>query len=304
MNANKKLMKNLILTIFLFTSVLLNAQEFNCKVTVTHRAIQTTNTSVFENLQTAINEFMNNRKWTNDVFSPNERIECNFLINLTDMNNNENFSGTLTIQARRPVYNSSYNSLLFNYIDKSFVFNYVEFDPLVFNVNSFDNNLTAVLAYYAYLILGLDYDSFSPMGGQPFFQMAEMITSNAQNASESGWKPMESRTNRYWLIEQLLHDDFEPLRLFYYNYHRKGLDEMAENPTEGINTIQEAIPTLEEAYKKQPTSVLFQIFADTKYEEFVNLFMPHGADVRLRIGTILKTIDPQHIQDYDKLISG
>lgn len=297
-------MRFLIILIILFCVSVVSAQEFNCKVSVTHRAIQGTNTSVFENLEQAVNEFVNNRKWTNNQYKQHEKIECNFLLNLTDMENNEFFSGTLTIQARRPVYNSSYKSLIFNYIDKNFSFRYVEFDPLIFNVNSFDNNLTAILAYYAYVILGLDGDSFAPMGGQPFYQQAELIVNNAQNASEGGWKPSDSRTNRYWLIEQLLHDDFKDMRLFSYNYHLNGLDKMADNPVAGIEVIKEAIPTLQEAYEKQPTAVLFQIFADTKYEEFVNLFKPHDAATRNEIGTILKKIDPQHISAYDAMISG
>lgn len=297
-------MKYLIIIVFAFLTFVLQAQEFNCKVTVTHRAIQGTNTSVFETMETAINEFMNNRKWTNDAFSPNERIECNILLNLTDMKNNEQFSGTLTIQARRPVHNSAYKSLILNYIDKNFSFRYVEFDPLVFNENTFENNLTSILAYYSYLILGLDYDSFAPMGGQAFYQSAELIVNNAQNASEAGWKPMENRTNRYWIIEQLLHDDFKPLRMFYYNYHINGLDVMADNPMQGINAIKEAVPSLEISFDKQPSAVLLQIFNDTKYEEFVKLFEPHNAAMRNEVGTILKKIDPQHIKEYDKLISG
>jgi hypothetical protein len=297
-------MRNLATLFFVFIFGMIQAQEFNCKVSVTHRSIQSTNVSLFENMEKTISEFINNRKWTNDEFKPKERIDCNVLINLTDMQNNENFSGSLTIQARRPVYNSSYNSLMFNYIDKNFAFTFVEFDPLIFNENTFDSNLTAVLAYYAYIILGIDYDSFSPMGGQPFFQVAELIVNNAQNASESGWKAMESRTNRYWLVEQILHDDFKPFRAFLYDYHRRGLDLMADNPVEGLNNIKKAIPTLQDPYKKQPTSILFQIFADTKYEEFINLFKPHDAATRSEMGTILKTIDPQHIQDYDRMISG
>jgi hypothetical protein len=220
------------------------------------------------------------------------------------MQNNEFFSGSLTIQARRPVYNASYNSLIFNYIDKDFSFRYAEFEPLEFNVNSFDNNLTSILAYYAYIILGLDQDSFVPMGGQSFFQTAQLIVNNAQNASEGGWKPMDSRTNRYWLVEQLLHDDFNAMRKFYYTYHRQGLDLMADNPSKGIENIKKVLPTLEESYEKQPTAILFQIFADTKYEEFINLFKPHDATTRSTVGAVLKKIDPQHISAYDAMISG
>jgi hypothetical protein len=297
-------MKYIVVVVFFFTTLFTHSQELNCKVSVVHRQIQGSNTAIFQTLENALNEFVNNRKWTNDEFSQKERIDCNLLINLSKMENNEFFSGSITIQARRPVYNSTYNSLLINYIDRNFSFRYIEFDPIIFNENSFDSNLASVIGYYVYLILGLDYDSYSPMGGQPFFQVAEQIVNNAQNASESGWKPMESRNNRYWLIEQLLHDDFKPVRMFYYTFHRLGLDAMAEKPAATGPEIVKMLKTLEPSFEKQPSAILFQILSDTKYEEFVNIFKPQDPGIRSDVGQILKKIDPQHIQEYDKMISG
>jgi hypothetical protein len=297
-------MKYIVVVVFFFTTLFTHSQELNCKVSVIHRQIQGSNTAIFQTLENALNEFVNNRKWTNDEFSQKERIDCNLLINLSKMENNEFFSGSITIQARRPVYNSTYNSLLINYIDRNFSFRYLEFDPIIFNENSFDSNLASVIGYYVYLILGLDYDSYSPMGGQPFFQVAEQIVNNAQNASESGWKPMESRNNRYWLIEQLLHDDFKPVRMFYYTFHRLGLDAMAEKPAATGPEIVKMLKTLEPSFEKQPSAILFQILSDTKYEEFVNIFKPQDPGIRSDVGQLLKKIDPQHIQEYDKMISG
>lgn len=297
-------MKYIVVVVFFFTTLFTHSQELNCKVSVVHRQIQGSNTAIFQTLENALNEFVNNRKWTNDEFSQKERIDCNLLINLSKMENNEFFSGSITIQARRPVYNSTYNSLLINYIDRNFSFRYIEFDPIIFNENSFDSNLASVIGYYVYLILGLDYDSYSAMGGQPFFQVAEQIVNNAQNASESGWKPMESRNNRYWLIEQLLHDDFKPVRMFYYTFHRLGLDAMAEKPAATGPEIVKMLKTLEPSFEKQPSAILFQILSDTKYEEFVNIFKPQDPGIRSDVGQILKKIDPQHIQEYDKMISG
>lgn len=297
-------MKYIVAAIFAFTTFITHSQELNCKVSVVHRQIQGSNTAIFQTLENALNEFVNNRKWTNDEFSQKERIDCNLLINLSKMENNEYFSGSITVQARRPVYNSTYNSLLINYIDRNFSFRYIEFDPIIFNENSFDSNLASVIGYYVYVILGLDYDSYSPMGGQPFFQVAEQIVNNAQNASESGWKPMESRNNRYWLVEQLLHDDFKPLRMFYYTYHRTGLDVMTEKPAATGPEIVKMLKTLEPSYEKQPSAILFQILSDTKYEEFVNLFKPQDPGIRSEVGQLLKKIDPQHIQEYDNMISG
>ncbi len=296
--------KILFVVSLLLLPILMNAQELNCKVSVVYRSIQTTNTQIFGTLEGAIEEFMNGRKWTGDVFQPAERIECNIIINLTKMTNNENFQGTISIQARRPVYKSAYNSQLINFIDKNFNFNYIEYDPIVFNENSFDSNLSGVLAFYAYVILGLDYDSFAPSGGTVYFQKAENIVQKAQNAAEVGWKPMESKKNRYWLMEQLLHPDYEPFREYFYQYHRNGLDLMVEDPKAGIATIVDKMNLLEPVHEKRPSSLVYQMFFDTKFQEIMDLVKPLENDMRLKAATILKKVDPQHAQDYLDLTKG
>ena len=171
---------------------------------------------------------MNNQKWTDDLFSPEERIECNMMINVTEALSIDEFRGSISIQARRPVYNSTYNSVLFNYIDQDMQFKYVEGEPIIYNPNTFDSNLIAVIAYYSYVVLGIDYDSYSLYGGTSFFQQAEQIVNRAQSATQTGWKSFESQRNRYWLVENALNQYHKPLRQCYYEYHRLGLDTMSD----------------------------------------------------------------------------
>lgn len=288
----------------LFIPNMANSQELNCKVSVTYRQIQTTNTSVFKTLETAIQEYVNGRQWTGDVFQPQERIDCNMIINLSKQTNNENFQGTISIQARRPVYRADYNTQLINYIDKNFNFHYIEYDPIIFNENSFDSNLSAVLAYYAYIIIGLDYDSYGLNAGTTYFQKAENIVQKAQNASESGWKPMENKTNRYWLVEQLLHPDYESYRQFFYEYHRLGLDMMVNEPLKGSAHIVDQLTLLEPAHEKRPSSLVYQIFFDCKYLEIINIIKPLKPEQRIKASGIMKKVDPQHAKEYQEMTNG
>ena len=205
-----------------------SAQELRCNVQILSNQIQGTNKQIYKTLQQDIYEFMNNRIWTNQKFENNERIECKILINL-DKHTGDEFSGSMTVSSRRPVYNSSYNTTMFQYKDNDIQFRYLENQPLEFDINSFKSNLTSILAYYAYIIIGLDFDSFSPMGGTPYYNKAQQIVSNAQNARGKGWKAFESRRNRYWLVENILNNEYGPVREFLYQYHRKGLDQMHDD---------------------------------------------------------------------------
>ena len=239
--------------LLLAVSVGLYSQEFRCNIQVVSQQIQGTNKQVFQTLQNAMYEFMNNRVWTDHVYTMEERIECNMMFNITEQMSADEFKGTLTVQARRPVYNTNYNTTTLNFVDNDIRFRYVEFAPLEFDLNSNLSNLTSILAFYAYFILGIDYDTFSLMGGTPYFNNAERIVLNAQNAAETGWKPMDniSHKNRYWLVKDMIDTDYEPVRAFNYRYHRLGLDVMDEKIAEGRAEITNSLELLRNVYRKK-----------------------------------------------------
>lgn len=300
--------KTFIGFVFILIVGLMNsrAQELKCNVQIVSQQIQGTNKQVFETLQEAVFEFMNNRVWTNHVFAPNERIECNMLINLQDQISADEFRGTIQIQSRRPVYNSSYNTVMFNYLDNNVHFNYVEFEPLEFNPNSHLSNLTSILAYYAYIIIGLDYDSFSYEGGTEFFQKAEAIVNNAQNAPERGWKAFDAKSNknRYWLIKNILDKEYSPIREFEYKYHRLGLDMLDKKVNEGRENIAESLKLLQEVYRDKPDPFMhfLNVIFDAKSDEFVNVFSESFPEEKTRVVTLLKEIDPANSNKYDQII--
>ena len=267
--------------------------------------IQGTNKKIFQTLQAAVYEFVNNRTWTNNVYSYSERIECNIMINLTDQISSDEFKGTIQVQSRRPVYNTTYNSTMFNYVDNKFHIRYVEFEPLEFNETSHLSNLTSILAYYVYIIIGLDNDSFSFEGGSQYFEKAEAIVMNAQNAPFAGWKPYEGsgNKNRYWLIKNILDVEYSPVREFLYRYHRMGLDNLESATNEARIEIIEGLRLLQEVYRKKPDPYLFllQIVFDAKKDEFVNIFSESFAEEKSRVLRILKEIDPSNSRKYEKI---
>lgn len=266
----------LLLTVSLYPVL---AQELHCTVKINHSQIQGTNTSVFETLETTLNEFMNNRSWTDLQFQKDERIECTLSLMVKKYTEAENrFETDMLLQVSRPVYNSSYNSTIFSMRDNNFHFTYKEYDPLEFNENNIDNNLTAVLAYYAYLFIGMDLDTMSPLGGTDVLHMVESITNSAQSLGEPGWKAFDDSRNRHAIITDYMETSLEPLRQFQYTYHRKGLDEMANNTDRGRVAITEAIELLRDAHSNRPISQLPQIFADFKRDEIVSIYMGHGTE--------------------------
>lgn len=295
----------LYLTLLFSSITMLSAQELNCNVQIVTQQIQGTNKKIFQTLQNAIYEFVNNRSWTNNVYSYNERIECNMLINLTKQISSDEFKGTIQLQSRRPAYNTTYNSTMFNFVDKNFHIRYVEFEPLEFNETSHLSNLTSILAYYAYIITGLDNDSFSPEGGTQCFEKAEAIVMNAQNAPQAGWKPYEgsNNRNRYWLIKNILDEEYSPVREFIYRYHRKGLDKLESAPNEARMEIIEGLKLLQEVYRNKPDPYLFllQVVFDAKSDEFVNIFSESYAEEKRRVLSILKEIDPSNTRKYEQI---
>lgn len=298
--------KNLILILLLQVIVAGSfSQELRCNISVNTQKIEGTNKKLFNTMQTALYEFMNSRSWTNHSFAMNERIECNILINITDQSGADEFRGTIQIQSRRPVFNSSYNSVLLNYVDNNVNFKYVEYEVIELNESSHQSNLAAMLAFYAYIILGLDYDSFSPEGGTEFFLKAEKIVNLAQGSSDKGWKPYDSKSNknRYWLIKNILDKRYSPLREFNYRYHRLGLDLMESKPVEGRNEITESLQLLQKVFREKPDPFLhfLTVVFDAKADELVNIYSDALPDEKSRSFQILNEIDVANAAKYKKI---
>lgn len=277
------------------------SQELNCQVQVLSSQIAGTDKRVFDAMQTAIYEFMNTRKWTNEIFKSEERIDCSILINITEKLGPDEFKGTLQIQARRPVFKTSYNTALLNFNDNDLVFKYLENQPLEFQENTYTSNLTSILGFYAYLVIGLDYDSFSLNGGTPYLQKALGVVNNAQNSGYAGWKAFDSDKNRYWLINNMLDATFVSIREAMYNYHRKGLDVMADNKESGRAVILESLQNLKKVHQVKPLSFSLQVFFISKADEIVNIFCGAFSDEKAKVVTLLNEIDPTNSNKYVKI---
>ena len=257
----------------------IEAQELNCTVKVVHSQIQGTSTDVFESLERAIQEFMNNRSWTELQYQKTERIDCNLNITVKKYDEKSDmFSCELLFQVTRPVYSSSYSTTVFSMRDTNFAFSYNPQDALDFNINNMDNSLTALLAYYAYLFIGFDLDTFSPMGGTEILHMVESIVNNAQTMTLPGWKAFDDSKNRHAIINDYMDSSMEPVRQLQYKYYRQGLDEMAQTADRGRTAITEALEMLKEANSNKPISQLPQIFTDFKRDEIVNIYTGHGTE--------------------------
>ncbi|MDR1896883.1 MAG: DUF4835 family protein [Prevotellaceae bacterium] len=297
-----KYLYTIIFTILFGVSAL--AQELKCNVTINSSKIQGTNKSVFTTLQTALNEFMNGTKWTNNAFSDEERIECSFFITINEYGGSKS-SGTLQVQARRPVYGTSYQTIILNHVDDDFSFDYIEFDRLDFDLRSFKSNLTSMMAFYAYLILGIDYDSFSLKGGSQFFDNAQMIISYAQKEGYSGWNPYENanRKNRYWIIENILSSSYSYERNAYYKYHRLGLDQCADNLVEGRKQILQALSDIQRTFDSQSeiSTPYLRLFFDAKSEELVNIFVGATQEEKSEAYALLTKIDSFNPSKYRKI---
>jgi hypothetical protein len=298
-------MKNLIvfiLSVFAFNSF---AQELNCQVTVSSQQVQgTDNKRIFDNLQKQAYEFLNNTKWSKDVFATNEKIECTMFINITERPNNGNyFKATIQVQSRRPVYKTSYNSPLLNYNDQNFEFVYIENQPFDFNINTYTNNLTSIFAYYAYVILALDYDSYSPLGGTEHWQKVQQIVNNAQSGSDAGtgWKSFDGTKNRFWYIDNILNPMFNPIRNLYYQFHRKGLDVMYEKTDAGRAEILKSLVSLKELHKLRPASFNMQILFNAKSDEIINIFKEATPNEKTEVIETLNLIDPSNANKYSKI---
>jgi hypothetical protein len=246
-------------------------------------------------------DFINNRKWSADAILPKERIDCNFLLNITSWDGSSNFSGDLQVQSSRPVYNSSYSSTLLNMDDKDVAFTYTEGQPIDFTDQNFQGNLSAIMAFYCYIIVGLDYDSFSRMGGTPYFTAAQNVVINAQSSSYAGWKAFDGTSNRYWLSENLNSTIYQPLRGFMYDYHRKGLDIMAEDAAKARKVITDALPVLSQTDRQRVGAMFPLVFFTAKSDEFVSIFGKADPQERIQAMNILNQVDPANGLKYQEL---
>lgn len=276
-------MKRLALLLLVLLTVILGqtarAQELNARVTINHQQVQGTSTSVFENMEQTIKDFLNNTQWTNLQFQRQERIDCSFNITVKKYEDSDNlFTCTLVVQANRPVYNASYTTTTFSTTDTSFNFEFKEFDQLNFRIETIDNDLTALLAYYAYLIIGIDLDTMSPLGGTEVLQQARMVANNAQSLvrSAKGWKAFDDYKNRYGIINDYLDGGLEPMRQLMYKYHREGLDVMVENVDRGRAAILESMELLKEAHQNKSMSMVPQVWTDYKRDEITYIFKGKG----------------------------
>lgn len=281
-----------------------SAQELQAKITINHAQISGTEKGVFDNLQQTLQQFVNNRQWTHLQFQKNERIICNFNITVTKYDRDQNlFTCKALIQANRPVFNSAYTSTLYNNVDDNFTFRFAEYDQLEFNEQQIDNQLTALFAYYAYLIIGIDLDSFAPKGGEDILQRCMNLVNNAQNLDYPGWKAFSDDRNRYAIISDYLDGALEPFRQLQYDYYRKGLDEMANNAERGRTEITAALETgLKKAKENRPLSLLPQIWTDFKKDELANIYRGKGTQKEKEsIYELLFSINPSQNKYWDQV---
>ncbi len=299
-----KIVKAILTFNFILAVLSVQAQELQVKVNINHSQISGTDVSVFENLQQTLEQFVNERQWTELQFQKNERIQCSFNITVSKYIREENrFECSALIQANRPVYNSAYTSTLYNNKDDNFHFEFKQFDQLNFVEEMVSDQLTALMAYYAYLIIGLDLDSFSPMGGTEVLQRCMYLVNNAQNLGFPGWKSFEDSRNRFAIINDYLDEAMKPLRQLQYDYYRKGLDEMANNAERGRTEITTALEEgLKKAHEDKPLSLLPQIWTDYKRDELVNIYKGKGTQKeKERIYELLMSINASQNSSWDKI---
>lgn len=292
MSNSKFIIRLAMLAILLLSNIFYaHSQELNCMVEINSSQIEGTDKSVFTTLQESITEYFNTTKWTNAQFSANEKIECRFFMTIKEYDG-EKFTGDIQVQLSRPVYNSNYTTTLLNFKDTKVEFTYQENEPLIFNENAMESNLTAILNFYAYMFLALDFDSFSPNGGQPYYDKAASIVQMAQSSGEVGWKAFEDTKNRSAVLSAYTDGNTKGIRTLIYNYHRKGLDEMATSPDKGRAAITESLNEIKKIYDVAPMSVALSMFKDAKLDELVNVYSKAGSTEKDQVYELLKPIYP------------
>ena len=294
-------MHKLLVILFLSSIFQLNAQELNCLVIVNSEQIQNSNTQVYNTLQNSIIEYMNNTKWTNNNYKPQEKINCAITINITEQPSSNEFKGNIQIQASRPVFNSTYQTPSLNFKDDQLSFTYNEYESLLYNENSFDSNLVSMLTFYAYTILGIDADTFSPLGGEQFHKQAENVVNQAQQGGYSGWNRIDGNNTRYQLNENILSPVYKDYRDIMYTYHIKGLDMMSNNPKEAKKTMSDALMRLQNIYNRRANAFLLRVFMDTKSDEIVDIFSDGPSTNSGNLKEMLLKISPSFNTKWEKI---
>lgn len=300
-------MKRLIATLLIVLGCLLvhntlQAQELQCDVRVSSNKVQGSDKTIYQNLQTSLYEFINNTKFTEINFRQSEKIECSMLVDVTSREGNY-FTAEINLALRRPVYKSNYNTPMFNYLDRRFYFEYTDGQTLDFNPNTYISNITSTIGFYVYLFLGLDFDSFSLNGGDPFFAIAETIAHAAPQdpGTENGWSST-GRQNRYAIISDINNQTYQPLRQFLYDYHRQGLDKMAEKPDDAREAILNALVQLQNIYERNPMCYFLQLLIESKRDEIIQIFSQGEMKIRTEAANIMKTVDPSQTSRYDEML--
>ena len=292
--------KILYILIFVFITQV-KAQELNCLVIVNADQIQNTNSQIYNTLQNEITEYINNTKWTNSNYKPHEKISCAITLNILEQPSSNEFKGNIQIQASRPVFNSTYQTPIFNYKDDNLSFTYNEFQPLIYNENSFESNLVSILTFYAYTIIGIDADTFSLKGGEQFHQLAENVVNLAQQGGFSGWNRIDGSNTRYQLNENILSPVYEDFRKVLYEYHIKGLDLMSENKKEAKNNVANAIMNLQNIYNRRANAYLLRVFMDTKSDEIIDVFSDGPRINSTNLKELLLKIYPTFSTKWEKI---
>jgi hypothetical protein len=278
------------------------AQELDCTVSINATQIGGSDPGIFRDMKVGIEQFMNQRKWTNDNYKAHEKIRCSMLITITKMPAIGSFAASVQIQSARPVFNTSYSSLVFNFADRDWEFEYIESMPLEFNDNTYSTNLTSLLAVYAYLILGIDYDTFSELGGTPFFQRAFQVVQNARQSNRPGWDALGSTRSRYWIVENFNNNQMTEIRKALYSYHRLGLDAYEIDPEKSRDIILKGLREVKKVRDINPNSILVVSFFDAKGRELANIFSEGPVQPRREAYDIITYIDPSNRSSYEKMI--
>ena len=300
-------MKFFLLVCFLFTFIV-NAQEFNCEVSIITEAkveVSTADKAVLDRLETSIFEFMNNQEWTSDNFEIEERVNCQIQLQIKGIPSYGNFSCSMQIQSSRPAFHSSYNTTMFNFQDDNVEISFTGESPLILPSNGYRDNLSSILGFYGYFILGMDYDSFSLKGGSPYFTLAQQIVANAQSSGNAGWQTNEkgNKRNRYWLVDNIQQQLYEPLRICNYEYHRLGIDKLYENKVEGRKAITAALKKLNKISTVRPNSVNLLNFIQAKVNELKNLYIDADTKEKMEVVNLLKGIDPANSSKYEQILN-
>ncbi|MDQ3100189.1 MAG: DUF4835 family protein [Bacteroidota bacterium] len=297
-------MRWIIFSLSLLTALSAGAQEFNCQVSVIAPQVSNAEPRIFKSLEIAIKEFYQNRRFSNLNYAPGERVDINLLLTINSVPTPDRFEGSLQVIYARPVFGSDYNSPILDMVDNNIQFNFLENTQIEFSPERHLNNLSSLLGFYAYFVLGIDADSFAPLGGTDFYNLAQQVVNNAQNAQETGWKAYEDQRNRYWLMDNQVQAVFRPFREMLYSYHREGMDTMTEDVLASRKVISSGIEKLKTVHQAKPASYNLQVFFNAKHLEIVDIFKAADPQEKTKLFNTLQIIDPGHISQYQNMMRG